>query len=578
MVARLAVLVLLLSRLSALASTPVVLEPRHADDGAWVLVPTPARAVAHATADTVVLYGGPGRDEGHFEDADGQPTFGDWTPVDRTVRPGAWQRSSFMAANLGGHGPGNQAMWAGVEDAAFAGGAGYGNLWDAILLHESAPVSAPTESQTVALDFVFNLDAPDGSDRFVVEYETSTGWRRVLDVDTLDDPSFASFAVPGVRFVDWQTRPIHYAGGDYADGDRVRIRLRFRADATRSDGDGELDGDGPVQIDDIVLTTRDGSFTEDFEGPGPYLFASHRQWFGDFATVYVGLQDVDAAHQSRSAAVAFVDRGQDANNPMPDGTAATGGAAGSLWTYGPDGAVVAADGGLSTEDRVWNEIWSPELTLEAAGAGPWTSHWLEADVYTHVTSPFKPVRFLIGVRAQDLDGRWLPWVTAVGLVDGPLWFRARTPFDAFATGVADDKYKAVQFALGVRGIRDANSGDELTPAPYFDNVRVLRTRGVQATSAPSWSGPLVLEALPNPFNPRTTIHLRLNDDDTVSVTVHDLRGARIRSLHDGPLAAGDHAFTWDGHDDREQAVGSGVYFVRAISAGMQTTKKIALVK
>ncbi|BFN37963.1 C25 family cysteine peptidase [Fidelibacter multiformis] len=64
---------------------------------------------------------------------------------------------------------------------------------------------------------------------------------------------------------------------------------------------------------------------------------------------------------------------------------------------------------------------------------------------------------------------------------------------------------------------------------------------------------------PNPFNPITTIPLALPDADDVTLTIFNLRGARIRRM--GPFAyhAGYHQLVWDGRDDRGHHVGTGLY-------------------
>lgn len=63
-----------------------------------------------------------------------------------------------------------------------------------------------------------------------------------------------------------------------------------------------------------------------------------------------------------------------------------------------------------------------------------------------------------------------------------------------------------------------------------------------------------------------------------TVTVHDVRGRCIARLHDGVLPAGEHAFRWDGCDGTGSAVGSGVYFVRAVgrSGGAVAAKTVIL--
>ncbi len=47
-----------------------------------------------------------------------------------------------------------------------------------------------------------------------------------------------------------------------------------------------------------------------------------------------------------------------------------------------------------------------------------------------------------------------------------------------------------------------------------------------------------------------------------TVALYDVSGRRVRSLHDGPLDAGPHAFAWDGRDDLGRRVPAGLYFAR----------------
>ena len=75
--------------------------------------------------------------------------------------------------------------------------------------------------------------------------------------------------------------------------------------------------------------------------------------------------------------------------------------------------------------------------------------------------------------------------------------------------------------------------------------------------------------------------LRVRKDDAeldASVVVYNVRGERVRTLHDGVAAARELALEWDGRDDRGASVGSGVYLVRAMTEGFVDTKKAVLVK
>jgi hypothetical protein len=67
---------------------------------------------------------------------------------------------------------------------------------------------------------------------------------------------------------------------------------------------------------------------------------------------------------------------------------------------------------------------------------------------------------------------------------------------------------------------------------------------------------------PNPFNPNTIIAFSLPERTRVRLEVLDVRGRRVRRLHDGVLPAGEHRARWDGRDDRGRPVASGIYLYR----------------
>jgi len=89
---------------------------------------------------------------------------------------------------------------------------------------------------------------------------------------------------------------------------------------------------------------------------------------------------------------------------------------------------------------------------------------------------------------------------------------------------------------------------------------------------------------PNPFNPSTRIEYwvpetpRAGERSNVTVTVYDVRGARVRALVSGPKAAGHYVAQWDGRDDHGTSVGSGIYFYRMATAGFVGTRKMVLLK
>ena len=81
-------------------------------------------------------------------------------------------------------------------------------------------------------------------------------------------------------------------------------------------------------------------------------------------------------------------------------------------------------------------------------------------------------------------------------------------------------------------------------------------------------------AAPNPFNPSTTIHFRLDREGTVDLVVYDASGRLVRTLASGHYGAGERELVWDGRDRAGREVASGVYFARL--AGERTASIIKL--
>lgn len=83
---------------------------------------------------------------------------------------------------------------------------------------------------------------------------------------------------------------------------------------------------------------------------------------------------------------------------------------------------------------------------------------------------------------------------------------------------------------------------------------------------------------PNPFNPATQVLVELSRGAHLRVEIVDLRGRRVRVLHDGPIAAGAHSLRWDGRDDGRRAVASGAYLVSVRGAGESSRVALALLR
>ena len=67
---------------------------------------------------------------------------------------------------------------------------------------------------------------------------------------------------------------------------------------------------------------------------------------------------------------------------------------------------------------------------------------------------------------------------------------------------------------------------------------------------------------PNPFNPVTTIEFELGLGTDVEIDVYNIRGQKVKNLVKGYYEMGTHSVTWNGIDENDLSVGSGVYFYR----------------
>jgi hypothetical protein len=122
---------------------------------------------------------------------------------------------------------------------------------------------------------------------------------------------------------------------------------------------------------------------------------------------------------------------------------------------------------------------------------------------------------------------------------------------------------------GVTGVYHGESPIPTSVAGEY--LRPWLTTGVRGPGA---SSRLEVSAYPNPFNPTTTVSITVPEPGPVRAEVFDVRGRRVATLHDGPLAAGTHQMVWR----PEQAPASGVYFLRVSSADDSRSLKLTVLR
>lgn len=94
----------------------------------------------------------------------------------------------------------------------------------------------------------------------------------------------------------------------------------------------------------------------------------------------------------------------------------------------------------------------------------------------------------------------------------------------------------------------------------------------------------LLQNYPNPFNPSTTIQYQLPVTAMVTLQIFNALGQPVKTVYAGRQTAGHHQVSWDGRDDLNRSLSSGIYFVKMVaeSAGSKAlftqTRKILMLK
>ena len=84
---------------------------------------------------------------------------------------------------------------------------------------------------------------------------------------------------------------------------------------------------------------------------------------------------------------------------------------------------------------------------------------------------------------------------------------------------------------------------------------------------------------PNPFNPTTNIAYSLQVPGNVTLEVYNIKGQKVKTLVDEYQSSGNHTITWNGNNDSNQSVASGIYFYKMkIDGKLSGTKKMILMK
>ncbi len=137
-------------------------------------------------------------------------------------------------------------------------------------------------------------------------------------------------------------------------------------------------------------------------------------------------------------------------------------------------------------------------------------------------------------------------------------------------GFANDAGELFKLSRGeIENVLDIQAADR---TGHFVNVETVGT----ATLIPK--DYMLFQNYPNPFNPITTIKYGLPEQQDVKIEIFNILGQKIRTFEVKNQPAGYHQLLWDGKNDDNVQVATGLYIYRLKAGRFVDSKKMLLIR
>ena len=178
-----------------------------------------------------------------------------------------------------------------------------------------------------------------------------------------------------------------------------------------------------------------------------------------------------------------------------------------------------------------------------------------------------------GEHDADVNGDGVVNIVDLTLVAAAFWQNAAAP--SVWHGELEVPLTRANLQQWLREARQIN----LTDTTFQRGILVLEK--LLAVSTPKET--VLLPNYPNPFNPETWIPYQLSEPAVVTVTIYDVAGNVVRSLNFGQQAAGfyrsrSHAAYWNGRNNLNERVASGIYFYQIQAGEFSATRRMLILK
>ena len=148
----------------------------------------------------------------------------------------------------------------------------------------------------------------------------------------------------------------------------------------------------------------------------------------------------------------------------------------------------------------------------------------------------------------------------------------------FRTATAPNSYAAY-----CRELRNSNASitkvnlhpNDATPIRCVKNAESTKVENLNKEIPAKF---VLLKNYPNPFNSSTQIEFTLTKPSNVSLKIFDITGRNIKALLNKHISTGTHTIAWNGKDNFNRNVSTGVYFYQITSSSFSETKKMIFLK
>ncbi len=229
--------------------------------------------------------------------------------------------------------------------------------------------------------------------------------------------------------------------------------------------------------------------------------------------------------------------------------------------YGLNGSycakVTGFDGGAHA-----NEDWmiTPALDLSTVSAATLT-FWTAKDY----TGPDLEVFISTDFAGNVTTATWTP--IQATLCPGS-WTWTESGAIDLANYIGQTAYVAWKFT----------STDSESATWEVDGILVMGSTGTATFEDVNEAKGLQVSNYPNPFNPTTKIAFSLKNDTNVEVSVYNVKGQLVKTFAKESYKAGERSVVWNGKDNNNNDVTSGVYFYKVQTPETSVVKKMVMIK